>query len=181
VHSLRRSAAIGLAMLLMLVLAAPTLAKGPGGNSTAAKACQDGGFRHHTDEDGAAFSTVGDCVRYAARGGEFIAVVVDEPLSIELAVEYWAAAPGMWSTRVEWSGLEPASKFVIRWDWGSAEYLEIEFGSLNAAGEGSWEPPFSFACFDEGSPLISAVATATPAGGTQQTYPVPLPTAACAS
>jgi hypothetical protein len=174
VHTLRRSAAIGLASLLMLALAAPALASVPGGHSAAAMACQAGGFRDYTDVEGNAFRNAGHCVRYAAAGGQLVPVD-EEPTAIDLTVTFGQPSEGRWSVHVEWSGLEPGSALIIRWSYDSDEYVELDAGSLNATGEGSWHPPFTFACVDEGNPFVSATATATPAGGSEQTYAVPLP------
>jgi hypothetical protein len=41
-----------------------------GGNSDAAKACQQGGWQHLYRTDGTGFKNEGDCVSYAARGGK---------------------------------------------------------------------------------------------------------------
>ena len=42
-----------------------------GGNSAAAETCQQGGYASLFRSDGSAFETVGDCVSYAAQGGQF--------------------------------------------------------------------------------------------------------------
>jgi hypothetical protein len=47
-----------------------------GGNSDAAHACQQGGYLDLTRSDGSHFENAGDCVSYAAHGGQFPACVV---------------------------------------------------------------------------------------------------------
>ena len=63
-------------MRLILVLCAGlaltvgvTTASAGGGNSDAAKACQEGGWQNLVREDGTEFKNAGDCVSYAAQGG----------------------------------------------------------------------------------------------------------------
>jgi hypothetical protein len=63
-------------MRLILVLCAGlaltvgmTTASAGGGNSDAAKACQQGGWQNLAREDGTEFENTGDCVSYAAQGG----------------------------------------------------------------------------------------------------------------
>jgi hypothetical protein len=63
-------------MRLMLILCAAlalivgvSTATAGGGNSDAAKACQQGGWQNLVREDGTGFKNDGDCVSYAAQGG----------------------------------------------------------------------------------------------------------------
>ncbi|MFN0096601.1 MAG: fibronectin type III domain-containing protein [Dehalococcoidia bacterium] len=65
-------------LLLLALLAIPLAgqsvqASAGGGNSGAAKACQKGGYLSLHRADGTPFANVGDCVSYAAQGGEFAA------------------------------------------------------------------------------------------------------------
>ena len=65
-------------MRLMLVLCAglaltvgiATASAADGGNSDNAKLCQQGGWEDLLREDGTPFKNVGDCLSYAAQGGE---------------------------------------------------------------------------------------------------------------
>lgn len=45
-----------------------------GGNSDAAKACQNGGYAGLQGADGTTFKNVGDCVSHAAKGGAIIPI-----------------------------------------------------------------------------------------------------------
>jgi hypothetical protein len=60
-------------MLLLCAAVALTVGIGTaaagGGNSDAAKACQNGGWQNLVRQDGTGFSNQGDCVSYAAQGG----------------------------------------------------------------------------------------------------------------
>ena len=71
----RRTAAIVLAVLSILALAAPALAKS-GGNSAGSAACANGGYRNFTRADLTTFKNEGDCTKYTAKGGVLKPVVV---------------------------------------------------------------------------------------------------------
>lgn len=61
-----------LSMILTMALAttaAPAVAQGKG-NSEAAHLCKHDGYRDYTDVGGNRFTNTGDCVSYAAQGGE---------------------------------------------------------------------------------------------------------------
>ena len=49
------------------------LALAGGGNSDAAKACQQDGWKNLARQDGTSFKNTGDCVSYAAQGGVLVA------------------------------------------------------------------------------------------------------------
>ncbi len=55
-----------------LVIGVATATAG-GGNSDAAKACQQGGWQNLVRQDGSGFKNTGDCVSYAAQGGVLMA------------------------------------------------------------------------------------------------------------
>lgn len=59
------------AATLALSVGAGTAAAG-GGNSDAAKACQQGGWQTMVRQDGTGFKNAGDCVSYAAHGGGLV-------------------------------------------------------------------------------------------------------------
>jgi hypothetical protein len=68
-----RVAAAASILVLFAVVAAPVGAQpaGPGpGNSPNAKACRDGGWETLYRTEGGGFSSQGQCVSYAAKGGE---------------------------------------------------------------------------------------------------------------
>jgi hypothetical protein len=60
----------------VLPLASTPAAEAGGGNSSAAKACQNGGYAGLVTADGRSFKNEGDCVSFAARGGQFFAGLV---------------------------------------------------------------------------------------------------------
>jgi hypothetical protein len=77
----RLVAACLVALFLMTLLAGLALAA-PGGNSAAAAMCKDGGFTDwiRDEEARTGFTSTGECVRYAAQGGQLLerGTVVDE-------------------------------------------------------------------------------------------------------
>jgi hypothetical protein len=64
-------AAVLFAATLALSVGAGTAGAG-GGNSDAAKACQQGGWQTLVRQDGTGFKNAGDCVSYAAQGGGLV-------------------------------------------------------------------------------------------------------------
>jgi len=64
-------AAVLFAATLALSVGAATATAG-GGNSDAAKACQQGGWQTMVRQDGTGFKNAGDCVSYAAQGGGLV-------------------------------------------------------------------------------------------------------------
>lgn len=50
------------------------------GNSEAAHLCQNGGFLNYDSGNGVPFKNTGQCVRYAAQGGELVPVVTPDPV-----------------------------------------------------------------------------------------------------
>jgi hypothetical protein len=67
--TIRRTVLLACASLLVPVATAHA-GNGNGGNSEGARACQHGGWEDLYREDGSAFADQGECVSYAARGGE---------------------------------------------------------------------------------------------------------------
>ena len=164
-----RTAAIALAVLSTLVIAAPALAKS--GNSAAAAACQNGGYRDWTDAAHTPFPNTGACVSYAAHGGTLVPVVV-EPVN-PFSVSYRAAGANGFQATVIGSGLEPDSSVDVFFTWGSTTLF---FGDVaDGSGEVAFSP--SGVCVSLGSPLTEVAVAGTPVGGEQTEYPVPLPDA----
>ena len=66
-----------LSVVAMVVglLAGPVTAD-PGGNSANAAKCEEGGYLHYTDAEGNPFKNEGQCIRYAAKGGQLVPVPV---------------------------------------------------------------------------------------------------------
>jgi hypothetical protein len=58
--------------LAFVLTAGVATARAGGGNSDAAKACQNGGWQHYVRSDGTAFKNEGACVSYAAHGGKLV-------------------------------------------------------------------------------------------------------------
>jgi len=84
------------AMLATAVLlgAAPVAAADPGGNSSAAHACQQGGYLSLVGSDGTTFDNVGACVSFAAHGGTFAkGIVVPAGQVATLSNAHWALTP----------------------------------------------------------------------------------------
>ena len=59
----------------------PSFAVG-GGNSTAAHLCQQGGYLNVLSSTGAGFANTGECVKYAAQGGEFFQRITFSNISL---------------------------------------------------------------------------------------------------
>lgn len=70
-NSVRFASALVLAGATLLVFGSASRALPADGNSANAKLCQKGGWRTLVQHDGAVFSSTGECVSYAARGGVF--------------------------------------------------------------------------------------------------------------
>jgi hypothetical protein len=85
--------AIVLACTLAL-LAVPVAGAGPGGNSSAAHACQQGGYLSLVGSDGTTFDNVGACVSYAAHGGAFATgIIIPAGQVATLSNASWAVPP----------------------------------------------------------------------------------------
>ena len=85
--------AVVLACTLAL-LAVPVAGAGSGGNSPAAHACQQGGYRSLVGSDGTTFRNVGACVSYAARGGKFATgIIIPAGKVATLSNASWAVPP----------------------------------------------------------------------------------------
>jgi hypothetical protein len=139
-------------------------ARGAGGNSAAAKACQKGGFADWVRADGTEFADQGACVSYAARGG-----VLTEPelecfrgnwgswhvIGDELAID--GAFPGFaeitwFPGKVECNGNpDPRPTYIV---FGTASDLvsgaQREIGNILGCSPGATSVP-------EGSSTIIAV------------------------
>jgi hypothetical protein len=61
-----------LAVALAFALSTGVAGAARGGNSTAAKACQKGGYLNWTRTDGTAFRRTGECTAYVARRGRLV-------------------------------------------------------------------------------------------------------------
>jgi hypothetical protein len=83
-----------------------------------------------------------------------------------------AAPPYDWAAAMTWSGLEPGSVVFVSWGYGIGT-VALDLTGLNGTGTGSGN--FSYYCTHLGTSLVSAVVTATPAGGDEQNYAAPLP------
>jgi hypothetical protein len=79
-----RLVAVIVLMLFSLTAVAPmAAAQGKGGNSEAAHACQKGGFAHLKRADGTRFANTGECVSFAAQGGELLPLAPDVVVSFD--------------------------------------------------------------------------------------------------
>jgi hypothetical protein len=78
----------------LALLAAPVAGAGPGGNSPAAHACQQGGYLSLVGSDGTTFDNVGACVSYAAHGGTFATgIIIPAGQVATLSNASWAVWP----------------------------------------------------------------------------------------
>jgi len=75
-RKLRNLLALTAAVTVAALAAAPAYA-GNGGNSAAAKACQENGWQQWRRADQTSFSNSGDCASYAAHGGTLTAPLSD--------------------------------------------------------------------------------------------------------
>src|SRR5579862_9889612 len=95
-----------------LIIAGPGLTAAyaaDGGNSAAALLCQQGGYANLMRTDGTSFSNTGQCVSYAAHGGQLVPIpatlVLTEPTIIS-APKCWAGVtagvtpilPALWNS-----------------------------------------------------------------------------------
>ncbi|OJY54318.1 MAG: hypothetical protein BGP03_04200 [Pseudonocardia sp. 73-21] len=64
-------------MSLSLLLAPAAIADTGGGNSAAAKMCQEGGYANYQRSDGTTFANEGACTSYSARGGMLVPIQVE--------------------------------------------------------------------------------------------------------
>lgn len=167
---MRRTVSITLALLSTLALAAPVAAQpgGPGGNSAAAAACEDGGFVNWTDESGNAFRNEGACASYAAHGGTLVAVVVS-PFS----VMYEAAGPNGFRATLTGTGLEPNSGVDLVVTRGDISQFIGDLADAN----GDVTLTASLVCVSGGASITAMGANGTPAGGEFTEYPLPVPDA----
>ncbi len=165
---LRRTAAIVLAMLSIVMFAAPALAA-PGGNSAASAACENGGYVNFTDTSGNAFRNEGACVSYAAHGGTLVPVAV-APFS----VVYSSLGPGVFRATVTGTGLEPSSAYELFWVWPNRSVLL----QATTNSSGGFVHNQDEQCQDSGGQnMTSFTATGTPAGGSPTAYSLATPPA----
>ena len=119
---------------------APSSIASKGGNSEAAKACQDGGYLNYTTADGEPFQNPGQCVQYAAQGGTLTEVESDHPT---VDIEFFSSGEGEpFTGLLGASGLMPltAVNVTVTTIQGDVEVWQF----------GAWEPDGTFSVeFDE--------------------------------
>ena len=71
-----RTALLSLGACALLALALASAAWAGGGNSEAARACKDGGFKSLVGTQGQTFDNQGQCVSYAVKGGTFASGII---------------------------------------------------------------------------------------------------------
>jgi hypothetical protein len=171
----RGSAAIALALLTLLAMAAPALAKPgaghAGGNAEAAAACEDGGYANWVDATGNGFRNEGACVSYAAHGGTLVPVEPD-PVSL-FSVSYAPSGTNGFVATLTGSGLEPDSTVDLFFTWGDTTTF---LGSV-ADASGGVTFTASANCASAGSPLTAVAAAGTPVGGEHTEFSLQLPDA----
>ncbi len=85
---------VGVLAATLLVGVAPTALAGAGGNSSAAHACQQGGYLSMVGNDGTTFDNVGACVSFAAHGGTFATgIIIPAGKVATLSNAHWALTP----------------------------------------------------------------------------------------
>ena len=171
----RRGTAIALALVSIMILAAPALAKSggnAGGNSAASAACENGGYRHWTDAAGNPFRNAGACTSYAAHGNALVPVA---PVPVNpFSVSYARSGSSGFQATVTGSGLQPDSTVDLFLTWGDVS--TFLGGQADANGNVSYSA--SAICVSGGSPLTAVSVFGIPAGGEQTEYAVPMPDAA---
>ena len=140
-HGRRRIFTTTALALLMLIVGASSAQAAGGGNSENARLCQNDGWMGLTTSSGAAFTSPGACVAYAARGG---ALSPSASLVLELGTCYPAPFGVLTcpDATLVGSGLQPGG-IVYRCD-GTFCYPQFDIeadGTVNV----SWEQP-AFAC-----------------------------------
>ena len=164
----RSASAIVFALLMVLIISAPVMAK-PGGNAAAAAACRHGGYVNYTGTAGNTFKNAGACVRHAAHGGTLVPIV-----SGPFSVVYSGPVAGVFSATLNGTGLEAISSVTFSFVWPARSVI-ITF---NSDASGSVSLVHGEQCTDvNGANMSSLTATGTPSGGVETTYTLPLPPA----
>ena len=88
---LRKLLVLATALATFAVVAAPAFAAKGGGNSPNAKGCQKGGWQTQarTEDPATAFTSVGECTSYAAKGGTLTDLQVGWSSAAQDACEWW--------------------------------------------------------------------------------------------
>lgn len=129
------------AALMLGTLSAPASAEGDGGNSHAAHSCQQGGWEHLKRDDSTRFANTGDCVSYAARGGELGTI---EP---RITISFTPTGdPSFCLVHVSLIDLDPDTAYTAE-NWIQWQYGEEFFGTTNVTTDASGAAtytPYSF-------------------------------------
>ncbi len=152
-----RTTIIRLVAMCGLVLGTLTLgaaASANGGNSDAAHACQRGGYANYTRTDGTGFANTGQCVSYAAQGGQLVvkpSLTVTNRLSGGVALQTFTG-----------SGLLPGSAVVVHFTTLNGGSGTLSLGTVSADG--------TFSLVDAGTSCnfvkSETVSATTASGGT---------------
>jgi hypothetical protein len=144
------------ALVIALVLVAPTVASAGGGNSDGAKACQQGGWQTLHRSDGSSFKNAGDCTSYAAQGGAFAA-------QTSLTVSGVFDGVDSWAITITGSGLYPGSEVTI---YVCNNDYDCGWPPGTVASDGSFSSTFVVHCAgDSDHPFYFVVAFGTTASG----------------
>lgn len=161
-----RQIAVLLALLLAMVgvlAMAGTAAAAPGGISAAAAACEDGGFAAYTRADGTSFNNAGQCVNYAARGGELVQAV-----SLTIVLTQTSSTGGI--VELQGVGLLPGSAVTTdAWYPNGTSLLGVHRGDVEPDGTFYTTLPFSCNHFE------TAGVNGTAADGTPVSHTAPSP------
>ncbi len=102
-----RRVTLAVSVLVLVALVAASTALASGGNSSAAKQCQKGGWQTSETSNGAHFANQSDCVSYAAGGGTlFMPQVTARDLGC-------AVHPGFDTWEIDGTGFTPGSAEIV--------------------------------------------------------------------
>ena len=92
------------ACLIIIGLTGTSTYAAAGGNSAAALLCQKGGYANLMRTDGSKFSNTGECVSYAAHGGQLVPI----PATLILAAPTIISTPQCWAGATAFTPVLPA-------------------------------------------------------------------------
>lgn len=127
-HVIRSLALLVLSLALIQTLAAPATAK-PGGNSEAAKMCEENGYQNYQDGNGMLFRNAGQCTRYAAQGQS------PQPRTLTVALT-WEPGPGGCDAKVVVTGF-PDGTYAGTFEAAGVENQDWPFNVVVSGGTGT--------------------------------------------
>lgn len=114
------------------------------GNPDAAAACRNGNYVNWTDANGNAFTNVGQCVGYAAQGGQLVAPVTAPTLNVSVGPV--DGSPGACLVTVSLAGFSAGSAVYPTFqDWWNIG------GTLDQIDDTPWTSPYPITLDASGS------------------------------